>query len=440
MRLCYTEVRRVVMVQQRQTQKTEELYSSQVIFYSLNKKFSMYVQCRIELDEQIDRNQMQKAADETISRYPYFRVMLSRIGERYVLENNDAPFLVYDDPEKPTLEPDKNNRYLIRISASGTLLNICFCHALTDGRGIFPFVKTLLYYYAVQQYKIDPQMKDVRLAGEPVSEEEINDPYLAFDASSADMASLRENQELVFRLPDQDDPSGTYFIHTFHTDCKGFMDFAHNVDGSPNALSVLFLYRMLVKLFPEHAKDIVVSVAVDMRKALGVSNSHHCSVSIIPMRYDERMTAMSTDKVETVIRGRIIVGSDDDRLAQSIAGAKYFYGYVSSMKTLAEKTAASAAATEKGSESFTAAVSYPGQQDYGMMNNHIKSFYILANNRVPMLDIEIASFGKDFYFAVLQGFDDDRYADELKKQMEAEGIRCCDYRKQIIPNVPFMDL
>ena len=417
-----------------------ELGPSACLFYILDKDFAFYVQSRIELDEPVDHDQMQHALDMTISRYPYFKVKLVKNGERYCLDVNDKPFLLYDDPESMTLAPAANNDYLLRVSAVGRLLNVCFCHAMTDGRGLLPFIKTLLYYYSLYHYNTDPEMSDVRLAGDKIPEEEVADPFAAFDTSSIKIPEQKSDVPAVFRLPNEIDPEKRVFTYTFWTDCDKFMDYSRSIDGSPNALLSLYMCRALAQIYPEHIDDIVTGVACDLRKALGVKNSHQCTVSMIPIRYGKKLAGFDTSRAETVIRGRILVGSDEDFIKPSIAQSKMFYAYINSQPTLQKKAAVSKGAVENGVCRATASVSYPNKQDYGKMNSHIRSFYILCNSIKQSLGLEIASFGNRFFFAVQQGFDDDRYADELKHQMEIEGIECRDYKKTILPNVPFMDL
>jgi len=421
--------------------KMEELFSSQALMYSLNKHFGMYVQIRFELDEPIVREEMQQALETTIQRYPYFKVRFTRIGDRYRFENNDAPFLLFDDPRHPTLDPVANNGYLINVSASGTLLNITFCHGLTDGRGILPFAKTLLYYYCLNHYKIDPQMSDVRLLGDAIPEAEVADPYAAFDASDLQMpAANAKKTEDVFHLTTSKDPEGRFFIHTFATDCDAFMSYAHRTDGSPNALFALFTCRAIAKLHPEGGQNIVVSVAADMRKALGVKGSHHCSITVLPIRYDARLAALDTETAATCIRGRIILQSDEDVLKPQLAQQKMFYSYLKGLPTLQEKVNISRMGVGRGSNLFTASVSYPEKQDYGAMNGHLKSCYIIPETQTGSLGVEIASFGDKFFFVVFQGFDDDRYAEELMHQLEEEGITCMDRQKGIVREVPFRDI
>ena len=418
----------------------EELYSSQFMFYTLNKDFVSYVQSRITFDEPVNHEQMLQALTKTIERYPYFKVKLVRIEERYCLDDNEKPLLLYDDPEHPTMEPQANNEYLLRVSAKDCLLNVCFCHALADGRGILPFIKTLLYYYSLNHYQTDPLIPDVHLAGEIIPQEEIDDPFLAFDISSITIPQTQKKQESAFCFADRTDPENRLFVHEFSMNSIQFMEYAHRVDGSPNSLFVLFLCKALAKLYPEHLNDIVISVALDERKALGVQKSHHSTVGIIPIRYSTRMAELPFAKAETIIRGRIIVGSDDDILKPQFAQTKMFAEYVRRIGTLAEKKSLCSKTITGAMVSYTGSVSYPRQEDYGKMNTHMQSFYIFTNCVVPSLEIEITSYASRFFIALQLGFDDDRIADELKHQIEDAGLECLDYKKEVIPNVPFRNM
>jgi len=418
----------------------EELFSSQCMFYSLNRKYAAYEQSRITFDENITSAEMQKALTDTIQRYPYFKVKLVKKGESYCLEENEKPLILYNDPEHPTMEPDANNAYLLRISAAGCLLNVCFCHALADGRSIMPFIKTLFYYYYRCHYNDDPEIPDVRLAGEEISREEIDDPFLSFDASSIQKPQARPTEQNVLFFGGRGDPEQRLFAHEFTLNSISFMQYAHSIGASPNSLFVIFLYRTLAKIYPERINDIVLTVSVDQRKALGVQNSHHCTVGVITIRYSKEMALLSTEKLNTVIRDRIRTGSDVEVLKPQLAQSKMFAEYIRSKKTLAEKNALCSNVITNAMQSFTGSVSYPGQMNFGKIGSHITAFNLIANSIIPYLSLEILSFDTRFFITLQHGFDDDRIADELKNQIESAGLECCRYEKEVIPNVPFRDM
>ena len=99
----------------------------------MSKELSNFVQIRTEFDEEIDKGVLEGALKQAIVRYPYFKVKTAREEEELVLEENTAPLCVYDDADAPTLEPEKNQDYLFRVSAAGKMINISFLHEKNCG-------------------------------------------------------------------------------------------------------------------------------------------------------------------------------------------------------------------------------------------------------------------------------------------------------------------
>jgi hypothetical protein len=419
----------------------EELWSSQVLFYSLSEHYTNFVQLKVTLDSPIDRAALQRALDTTILRFPYFKVRLVRSGNKYVLEDNDGPLRVYDDAKSPTLLSKENNEYLIRVCAEDSLLNICFCHALTDGRGIMPFLKTLLHYYWLYATGIMSGAPDVRLAGDTIPEKEFRDPMLDFkpDLSSAGGQSASSaDPKIPFELPVTGAPEGTKYFYSFSLDSNVFMNYSHEVDGSPNALIALFMSKAIRKLHP-HADNIMAGVAIDLRHAcggdeclniyelFGGDESHQCCVGLLLLPYRPSMDRMDIRTCATCFRGCMILQSDDEMRRASLAASQQFYQYLSSMDSFEEKCRISSGAVIRGSSAATFSVSYVGKQDYGSINSHIRFIGAIVDTLVMHLAIEIMCVDERFFITVTQDFNDDRYVREMINLMEAEGIRSENY-------------
>lgn len=403
----------------------EDLWSSQVLFYSLSEQYTNFVQLKVSLDSPIDRQTLQRALDTTILRYPYFKVRLVRSGNKYVLEDNDRPMLVYDDVKSPTLISKENNGYLIRVCAEASLLNICFCHALTDGRGIMPFLKTLLHYYWLYAAGITSDAPDVRLAEDKIPVGEFRDPMLDFkpDPASISMQNASQaNPESPFELPVTSAPDGTKYFYSFSLDSNVFMNYSHEVDGSPNALISLFMSKAIRILHPD-AENIIASVAIDLRHACGGEKSHQCSVGLLLIPYRHSMDRMDIRTCATCFRGCMILQSDDEMRRHSLAASQQFYQYLSSMDSFEEKCRISSGAVLRGSSAATFSVSYVGKQDYGKINSHIRFISAIVDTLVMHLSIEIMCVDERFFITVTQDFNDDKYVREMIRLMEAEGIR-----------------
>ena len=96
--------------------------------------------------------------------------------------------------DTPNLSRKANNSYLLRVSCAGSKLNVCMSHALTDGRGIMNFIKTMLHVYWQEYAHEDSGIRPIFLPETPVSEEEIVDPLLNYQLSGLEAKPAKKKQ------------------------------------------------------------------------------------------------------------------------------------------------------------------------------------------------------------------------------------------------------
>ena len=417
----------------------EELWSSQGMFYALHKDFPFALQFRLTFDFPLDRAALTKALAVTIARYPYLKVKMKRQAEEICLADNEKPFLLYEDVAAPTLDPVQNNDYLLRVSAAGNRLTLCICHALVDGRGFVPFLKTLLHYYWAERFGRDSGIPAVRLLGDSLNDEESRDPYLAFRGQVQEPLPPASHVPEVFQLSRTMDAAGRKYVSCFRMDADEFMNYVHRVGGTPNALAAQLLSEVIAEVHPERQADISVGVAMDLRPALGVSCSHHCSVSLISLSYEKGQQQLPGQRTAWY-RREIKQGSSLEAQRTHAAYSQVFIHRLKSLPTMQEKMNVSRTAVEQGMARSTFTVSYIGQEDLGEINEHLCFMEIVSDSAIPTLTVIISSCGKWFFFVLNQNFADDRYVRGLLHRFEAIGISCIDVQQQIVPPVPFMDL
>ena len=417
----------------------EELWSSQGMFYALRRDFSFYVQIRIEMDHSIGRSALRRALEPTIARYLYFRVKLVRRGEELCLVPNDKAFLLYEDVSAPTLEPDKNNDYLLRVAAAGNQINFCICHALADGRGLFPFLKTLFYYYWQENFGRDPGMSEVRLVGDRLSEEECQDPYRRLEKMGSGAVTPNTRPQVFFHLPQVPDPLGNKYTCRFSTDRDTLMGHVKQAGGTPNAWIAQMLSAVIAAEHPERKEDIGAGVVMDLRPALQVRNSHHCSVSMILISYAEGMEQPEEQRTMWY-RQQIAKGSTLCERQKHAAYGQQGIHRLKNLTTMQERIKLSREILDRGSSYASFTVSYIGQENLGEVNEHIRFLDAISDVRVPTISAQIMSFGSRFFFDLNQNFADARYALGLIHQLELAGVPCTDYQRLVLPPVPFVDV
>ena len=113
-----------------------------------NKRDTRVFRFACELTDPVDPDRLQKALDQTIERFPSFRVVLKRGLFWYYLEESDLrPEVIPETcPPCSTLYGEAK-RLLFEVSYYGYRLNLEVYHALTDGTGALEFLRELTLRY-----------------------------------------------------------------------------------------------------------------------------------------------------------------------------------------------------------------------------------------------------------------------------------------------------
>ncbi len=104
----------------------------------------------VELDEEIDRDMLQKALDMVLPGFGTFNVHMRKGVFWYYFEtNNKRPPFVEEESDYPCryIEPYANNNYLFRVTYYKKRINLEVFHVLADGMGGINFLRELVYQY-----------------------------------------------------------------------------------------------------------------------------------------------------------------------------------------------------------------------------------------------------------------------------------------------------
>ena len=140
----------------------------------------------------------------TLRRYPGFDVKLAKgLFWFYFDQNDDQPF-VQQEQESPCSYLDllSNNGYLFKVLYYNNRISLEIFHSLTDGTGAIEFLKTLVYQYLKLKGAELSADSLVRLPGDLVRQEEMEDGFRRY---STDGKALSRKEENAYRL------KGTFF-------------------------------------------------------------------------------------------------------------------------------------------------------------------------------------------------------------------------------------
>ena len=285
------------------------------LLYAAGPKLVNTIRIGVTLKEQVNEQALRSALLKAAQRYPYFAVRLSRRGEEYVKESNDLPFVVSSGGRTVTLGSEESNFHVFAFAYEGCRIYLDTSHFFTDGNGMFPFLKTLLYYYLREVYPDDRfETSGIALSGSeiPAAEAE-DDPYPAEPFPDQPLGTLSRPAD-IFQLEDQ--PQGYenaegWTSFRFRIRQKDMMAFVSSVDGSPATFIASLMYKAIAGAHPGTELPLVCGMQHQFRQALGAPLSHMCHVNIVPIVYPARLRSRDVEQLNTITRGSLILRADD---------------------------------------------------------------------------------------------------------------------------------
>ncbi len=371
------------------------------------------------MDTPVSRDNLQKAVDIAMNRYPYFRARAVLTGSTYAIEKNDLPFVVYEGDEFISLGDPRINGHLISFACNGNDLYIDYFHGLTDGRGMMPLLRTVFYYYSIYHYGETPDSKNVNLADSPVDPAETADPIIL---PVPDVQPLGlSNPTSAFRLPEKPLPEEkAQVLRTIMVSQKSFMKYVKGLDGSPATVAALFLCRAIDAIHPDHEAPIVCGMAADFRNFMGCPKTFRNCNSTLSLVYEESMRKMPIDMQTTVFRGQVMLQNSPEHLLPEFAKKQLGYPEMEKLPTLRDKMMACVMDVMKSPS--TVNCSYAGKADLGDIEKHIKVRHIYTKFGGRGIVLEISAIGENFGIDFICDVDSDMYFDELLRQLEAAGV------------------
>lgn len=251
--------------------KNEKVRSGQSYLY---KKYGMESEViEIRFQKKVTGSLLNQALLTAMKRYPYFSTRLvEKDGDFYIVQNEQA-LLARRTKELARLGHISCGYHLIDITYYEYSIYISFHHALCDGRGIMPFVETLIYYYCDLKYGKKTLPEGVRLAGSPLLPGETADPFLQqydFDQNkefinlSRDAFAIPENVAVDER---------TNYRYEVRLPSVQYLSVCKKNNATPVILLALLMSRAITELYPEYDKPINANIAADMRDALDAQNT-----------------------------------------------------------------------------------------------------------------------------------------------------------------------
>ena len=397
------------------------------LLYEYMEKVPFTVRMKVCLDAPVDAALLTAAAQEAIGRLPYFSVKVALdAGQNYTLEHNDKPVAVQPEKdERLTLGSDAVNGHLVAITYRDECVWFNYSHTFCGAMGGLFWVKATLYQYMTKKYGPLEAPKDLKLPGTPVTEGELyfpdadklpdDEPISRYDGGDTNL-HLGRFLKYLFNPFARD-----CYYYQIEIPAKAFMEYAAEIDGSPNTILTAMMFKVTSRMFKEKEGTFLSGrISADYRKDIGANESYRDFVRFIHVRYEWSMKDESIQKLNTRARGALIAQNQPELSYERFKKLARDHKGIDEQPTLkAKKKYATRHSAFRSDPRDTYTVSYVGQTDWGGMDAHIKGFYTITDGDL-MLELNAL---KDSFCLTFQLIDKDRKPLELFCQVLAqEGI------------------
>ncbi|MCR5404612.1 MAG: hypothetical protein K6E91_12460 [Butyrivibrio sp.] len=221
-----------------------------------------------ELREEVNKEILQSALDDTIEEFPFFNCVLHRGIFWYYLEDSYIKPLVEEEHTPaclPIYFPGKKN-LLYRVNFYKKRINLEMFHVLADGTGAFMFFKSLIIRYLQLRHNLSDNIKPV----DDFSLEEKN--VDAFTDNYSKQKGLKQLNEMksvrAYQVSGEVDDNLLPHLLEGTVSAGKFLELAHRYDSTVGVLCVaLYIKAVILGMNRTQKKrPIVVSVPVNLRQ------------------------------------------------------------------------------------------------------------------------------------------------------------------------------
>lgn len=355
----------------------------------------------------------------TIQRYPYFNTKLVELdGDFYIIKNNIFP-VVRKSQLFPKLGGISNNYHLVDVTYYGNSIYISFHHALCDGRGIKPFIETLLYYYCKMKYHSLALSTGIRMSADPLFEGETTEPFTTayhYDHTKEFIQISKDGYPIPENTEHDTQQSYRYELIIPQVD---FMSVCKKNNATPAVLLALLMNQSIAKIYPDFDKNILAHVAIDMREALGVPNTFKNCVKAMTLPYTHKFSEHTLSVKANQYRKLLAAQRDIDYCRKEANSILELYNKLDTCQTFEEK--------QKFMSFFddmilnTYVISYIGQFILNENEKYIDSIH-LYNSGVVGLGINMICCSGKFILDFKQSFKSSKYVQAFAEELSSVSI------------------
>lgn len=397
--------------------KLEKIRSGQSYLYQ--KKGMESEVFEITFHKKVRGSMLNQALTEAIKRYSYLNTKLVELdGDFYIIQNEMA-LTARRTQTLARLGHISCGFHLVDITYYGKSVYVSWHHALCDGKGIKPFVETLIYYYCKFRYNSKAKSDGIRLAQSPLLPDETTEPNLgsySFDESKEPVQVSRDAFAILENVIEEHETDYRYDIQIPYA---SFMKVCKANHATPAILTSLTVSGGIAGLYPDFDKPINANLAVDIRDALDLPNTFKNCVRSMPLPFEREFLSMTLTERAEKQRAILNAQRDRDNLRRAANASLSLFEKLDSLPDYKSKQ--DTMDFFNGMLLNTYVISYLGQIVVNENAQYIDSacFY---NSGAAGLGITMLSIGDKFCLNFKQSFESDKYVKAFLAELDKLGI------------------
>ncbi|MBQ7924160.1 MAG: hypothetical protein IJ329_02515 [Clostridia bacterium] len=395
-------------------EKQEKIRSGQSYLYQTNGMESEVME--IVFYKKVSGSALNQALLETLKRYPYLNTKLVELDGDFYIVQNEMSITARRTQKLAKLGHISCGYHLIDITYFDKTVYVSWHHALCDGKGIKPFIESLVYYYCKFKYRSKASAENIRLSDSKLLDGETTEPNLNgydYDTNKDTVQISRDAYAIPENIIEEHEVDYRYEIDI---PANEFMKVCKENHATPVILISLLTSAGIATLYPDFDKPINANIAVDIREALDLPNTFKNCVRSMPLPFDRTFLTMSLQEQAEKQRALLNAQRDRDNCRKQANASLGLYEKLDSLPDYKEKQ--KVMGFFNGILLNTYIISYLGQIVLNENAQYVDKMYFY-NSGVAGLGITMLCCGNKFCLNFKQSFLSDKYVkafcDELKR-------------------------
>ena len=360
----------------------------------------------VYLKDLIDGTILQEVVNELRVRFPYFYVKKAYKEGEITTEPNDLPMTIRNSWEPINLSSEISNYQLAAWKYEGKRLAFEISHSLTDGMGVLPYIKSVLYLYLSKKAGETLDPTGFKLPGDIIPESEIGNPFKNYDIDKV-MAPFYQKKPINDFFQFDNEVCDNKRIFYLKLSENQVMQYCKDKDGSPNALFSALLAKAARRYDPENCKTITIYVAINHKSVLGNHDNYRPFIGngLLDFSRDRDLNDITKDC--TIARGQLMLQTQEENSLWEIKQLKLMN------KTISPNI-----------PQASIYVSYPNVRNFGSIESYIEGLYTISSlSKITSILCEINCVNHNFFVAFMQPFFSARYYECFLKELDTLGIQ-----------------